>query len=81
MEQAQGAPAPLPACEPAGQPHHRSTSLTSLRLESSRLGNRGCRQLAAALPALRELRLVSRAVDDRGLKALCTLPKVRWFAV
>ena len=53
--------------------------LTSLHLLNSRLGSRGCRALAAALPALLQLRVGSQEVDDKGLKALCTLPKVRRF--
>ena len=51
--------------------------LTSLHLLNSRLSSRGCRDLAAALPALLQLRLGSREVEDKGLRALCTLPKVR----
>lgn len=52
--------------------------LTSLRLLQSAVDDRGARHLAAALPELRELHLGSPAVGDKGLRALCTLPKVGW---
>lgn len=51
-------------------------SLTSLRLNPSLLDDRGCRHLAAAAWQLRWLWLGSKAVQDKGLKALCALPKV-----
>ena len=52
-------------------------SLSSLRMLSSQLGDRGCRHLAPALPALQELWLGAKGVGDRGLRALCTtLPQV-----
>lgn len=56
---------------------HEFAALTYLNLNSSQLENRGCRQLAASLPQLRELWLGSKAVDDKGLRALCRLPRVR----
>ena len=49
--------------------------LTSLRLLGTAVDDRGCRNLAAALPQLLELTLGSKAVGDKGLRALCSLPK------
>ncbi|KAL4425767.1 hypothetical protein ABPG75_009783 [Micractinium tetrahymenae] len=57
---------------------HELAALTYLNLNFSQLENWGCRQLAASCPQLRELWLGSKAVDDKGLKALCTLPRVNW---
>lgn len=51
--------------------------LTSLRLLHSKLDDRGCRNLAGALPELLELSLgSSNAVGDKAVRAVCTLPKV-----
>ncbi|KAL4445831.1 hypothetical protein ABPG77_009030 [Micractinium sp. CCAP 211/92] len=50
-------------------------ALTFLNLNSAQLDNRGCRQLAASLLQLRELWLGSKAVEDKGLRALCKLPR------
>ena len=47
-------------------------AFTSLRLLGSGVDGRGCRSLAAALPALVELELGGGRVDDRGIKTLCS---------
>lgn len=49
--------------------------LTSLLLLGTAVDDRGCRNLVPALPQLVELALGSKAVGDKGLRALCSLPK------
>lgn len=51
-------------------------SLTSLQLLRCGLDDRSCRHLAAALPQLLHLQLGASGVGDKGLRALCSLPKV-----
>lgn len=61
---------------PAGQASFLVLAhLASMSLLGTAVDDRGCRNLAAALPRLKELSLGSKAVGDKGLRALCTLPQ------